>query len=89
MQQMASIKSMQAQLMLAAYGSIKEIDIQEIVQAQLAKAKAGDAKALDFVMKYLLGQDGGKTEINHKQEIIVGNVEQAARAQKAITSGTK
>lgn len=42
-------------LRAAAYDAVKESDIQEVIQAQLVKAKAGDQKAAKFVLDFLTG----------------------------------
>ncbi len=39
----------------AAMNCIKEADIEQMVQAQVDKAKAGDEKALKFVFEQVLG----------------------------------
>lgn len=41
-------------LRTAAYGAVKESDVEEIVKAQVDKAKAGDPAAVKFVTGFLL-----------------------------------
>ncbi len=46
---------MQGQLRQAIFDSITEQDVAEMVRSRSRKAKSGDDKALQFVMKYVLG----------------------------------
>ena len=70
--------AMQGQLRQAIFDSINESDVAEIVKKQVEKAKAGDDKALQFVMKYVLGFGQSIT----LQQINVMDVETAARIAK-------
>lgn len=47
--------SMQGTLRQAIFDAISVQDVTEIVKRQVEKAKAGDEKSLQFVMKYVLG----------------------------------
>lgn len=47
--------AMQGQLRQAIFDAISVQDVTEIVKKQVEKAKAGDEKSLQFVMKYVLG----------------------------------
>ena len=47
--------SMQGTLRQAIFDAISVQDVTEIVRKQVEKAKAGDEKSLQFVMKYVLG----------------------------------
>ena len=48
-------RTMQFELRQAAFNAINEADIVAIVAKQVAMARKGDAKAVAFVMDYLLG----------------------------------
>lgn len=69
---------MQGQLRQAIFDSINESDVAEIVKKQVDKAKDGDSKSLEFVMKYVLGFGQPVT----LQQINVMDVETAARIAK-------
>lgn len=47
--------AMQGRLRQAIFDAITEHDVAEIVKKQVEKAKQGDDKSLQFVMKYVLG----------------------------------
>ncbi len=49
--------------MMAAYNGISEADVQAIVAGQVAKAKEGDPKAIEFVMKTIVA--GGNSSPVH------------------------
>jgi hypothetical protein len=51
----SDVMSMQNQLRQAIFGAITEQDVSQIIKKQVEKAKDGDDKALQFVMKYALG----------------------------------
>jgi hypothetical protein len=76
-----STLGMQAQLRQAIFDGINEQDVTDIVKRQVAKAKAGDEKSLQFVMKYVLGFGQPIT----LQQINVMDVETAARLAKEKT----
>ncbi|MEO1619141.1 MAG: hypothetical protein AAFV88_25040 [Planctomycetota bacterium] len=63
---------------MAIYDSIDESDIAEIVKNQVAKAKAGDAKAIQFVFGHVLGTNRSLTVNN----TLVTDTETAARLAK-------
>jgi len=69
---------MQGQLRQAIFDAINEEDVAAIVKKQVEKAKEGDDKALQFVMKYVLGFGQNIT----LQQINVMDVETAARVAK-------
>ncbi len=77
-QRNAQTLTMQATLRQAIFNSISEADISELVKRQVEKAKAGDEKSLQFVMKYVLGFGQPIT----LQQINVTDVETAARISK-------
>ena len=70
--------AMQGQLRQAIFDAITEQDVAEIVKKQVEKAKQGDDKSLQFVMKYVLGFGQPIT----LQQINVMDVETAARVAK-------
>lgn len=70
--------AMQGQLRQAIFDAIAEQDVAEIVKKQVEKAKQGDDKSLQFVMKYVLGFGQPIT----LQQINVMDVETAARVAK-------
>lgn len=70
--------AMQGQLRQAIFDAISEQDVTEIVRKQVEKAKAGDEKSLQFVMKYVLGFGQPVT----LQQINVMDVETAAKLAK-------
>lgn len=70
---------MQGQLRQAIFDAISEEDVAAIVKKQVEKAKGGDDKALQFVMKYVLGFGQNVT----LQQINVMDVETAARVAKS------
>lgn len=47
--------AMQGRLRQAIFSSISEQDVAEMIKKQVEKAKAGDEKSLQFIMKYALG----------------------------------
>lgn len=71
----ANTVAMQCQLRHAIFNAINEDDVSEIVKKQVEKAKQGDNKSLQFVMKYVLGFGPQMTV----QQINVMDVETAAR----------
>lgn len=79
------IVAMQAKLRSAIFDSISEADVQVIIQKQVEKAKAGDEKALQFVMKYVLGFG---QQVNLNVAAIV-DVETGARLAKSATLEAK
>jgi hypothetical protein len=70
--------AMQGQLRQAIFDAITEQDVAAIVKKQVEKAKQGDDKSLQFVMKYVLGFGQPIT----LQQINVMDVETAARVAK-------
>lgn len=52
-EQLAEEATWQHKLRAAAFGGISEADVKEIMQNAVQRAKAGDAKAMDYVMKLL------------------------------------
>lgn len=70
--------AMQGQLRQAIFDAITEQDVAEIVKKQVEKAKQGDDKSLQFVMRYVLGFGQPIT----LQQINVMDVETAARVAK-------
>lgn len=54
--QLSEEATWQYKLRAAAFDGITEADVTEIVQGAVRRAKEGDAKAIDFVMK-MLGTD--------------------------------
>lgn len=71
--------SMQGQLRQAIFNAISMQDVTEIVKKQVEKAKAGDEKSLQFVMKYVLGF-GQPISV---QQINVVSAKAAARIAKS------
>jgi hypothetical protein len=71
--------SMQGQLRQAIFDAISVQDVTEIVKKQVEKAKAGDEKSLQFVMKYVLGF-GQPISV---QQINVVSTKTAARIAKS------
>ena len=76
----ASALSLQSQLRQAVFNGLAEADIVDIVKGQVKKAKEGDPKAIEFVMKYGLGF-GQPSPVN-QVNILVTDVETAARIAK-------
>lgn len=70
---------MQAQLRLAMFNAITEDDVADIVKKQIAKAKAGDERALRFVMGQVLGGDRNVT----LNQTLVADTETAARLTRS------
>ena len=70
-----TVLSMQGKLRQAIFDSINEQDVADIVKKQVEKAKHGDAKSLEFVMKYVLGFGQPLT----LQQVNILDVETAAR----------
>lgn len=68
--------SWQAQMRAVVANSIGEIDVQQIVQKQVEKAKAGDVKAASFVLSQVLGVG---TPVKIQQTTVITDVETAAR----------
>jgi hypothetical protein len=71
--------SMQGTLRQAIFDAISVQDVTEIVKKQVEKAKAGDEKSLQFVMKYVLGF-GQPISV---QQINVVSTKEAARIAKS------
>lgn len=71
--------SMQGKLRQAIFDAISVQDVTEIVKKQVEKAKAGDEKSLQFVMKYVLGF-GQPISV---QQINVVSAKAAARIAKS------
>lgn len=71
---------MQAQLRQAMFNSISEEDVAEIVKRQVEKAKSGDEKSLQFVMKYVLGY--GQPTTLQQVNVITTDVHTAAKIAK-------
>lgn len=71
---------MQGQLRQAIFDSISESDVADIVKKQVEKAKAGDNKSLEFVMKYVLGFG---QPLTLQQINVTTDVEGAARISRA------
>lgn len=82
MDQLSEIQSMQARLLSAAYDAIRESDIADIVASRVEAAKSGDKAAIDFVFKYLLGQNGGNISLHKHETNVITDVETAARIAK-------
>ena len=51
----ASIVAWQTELRIAVFDAVKASDIREILRAQIEKAKNGDARAAEFVLRYCVG----------------------------------
>lgn len=68
----------QATLRAAIFDSISCEDVRQIVAKQIAKAKEGDEKSLQFVMRYVLGFG---QDVN-LQQFLVMDTETAARLAK-------
>lgn len=75
----AGTLSMQSQLRQAMFDAINADDVAQIVKKQVEKAKNGDEKSLQFVMKYVLGTD----QPVKLQQIVCTDVETAARLAKS------
>lgn len=71
----ASAVAMQSQLRQAVFDAISEDDVAAIVKKQVEKAKKGDDKSLQFVMRYVLGVGQPVT----LQQVNVMDVETAAK----------
>lgn len=71
--------SMQGKLRQAIFDAISVQDVTEIVKKQVEKAKAGDERSLQFVMKYVLGF-GQPISV---QQINVVSAKAAARIAKS------
>lgn len=67
----------QAALRAAMVNSIDEDDMKQIVEKQVEKAKAGDARALQFVLDLV----GAKTPVTITNNLVV-DAETAARLQR-------
>lgn len=70
---------MQGRLRQAVFDQISESDVSEIVAKQVTKAKEGDEKAIQFVMKYALGF--GQPTTLRQTNILTTDVETAARIE--------
>jgi hypothetical protein len=68
---------MQSKLQQAVFDAVTEDDIQAIVAKQVEKAKEGDDKAMQYVMKYVVGF--GSTTKLEQTNVLVATTEQAAR----------
>lgn len=71
----------QANLRAAVFNGVSETDVKEVVQAIVAKAKAGDTQAQKMMFEYVLGTKTKPTQINVTNHFT--NVEQAARLRRA------
>ncbi len=72
--------TMQGRLRQAIFDAITEQDVSAIVKKQVEKAKAGDEKSLQFVMKYVLGFGQPIT----LQQINVQDAKTAAKVAKGL-----
>ena len=77
----SSTLAMQGRLRQAIFDSISESDITQIIKKQVDKAKAGDAKSLEFVMKYVLGFG---QPVTLQQINVTTDVEGAARLARSV-----
>lgn len=77
---LATVGEMQASLRQAIFDAVSENDITEIVKKQVAKAKSGDERAANFVMKFAAGAGA---PVTIKQTVVmVTDVATAARLAK-------
>jgi hypothetical protein len=76
----SSTLAMQGKLRQAIFDSISESDVTAMVKKQVDKAKAGDAKSLEFVMKYVLGFG---QPVTLQQINVTTDVEGAARLARS------
>jgi hypothetical protein len=75
----------QAQMRAVVANAIGEIDVQQIVQKQVEKAKAGDANAAKFIMNTVLGL---ATPVKVTQTNVITDVATAAKiAQQNRAAG--
>ncbi len=72
--------TMQGRLRQAIFDAITEQDVSAIVKKQVEKAKEGDEKSLQFVMKYVLGFGQPVT----LQQINVQDAKTAAKVAKGL-----
>ena len=72
--------TMQGRLRQAIFDAITEQDVSTIVKKQVEKAKEGDEKSLQFVMKYVLGFGQPIT----LQQINVKDAKTAAKVAKGL-----
>jgi hypothetical protein len=72
--------TMQGRLRQAIFDAITEQDVSTIVKKQVEKAKEGDEKSLQFVMKYVLGFGQPIT----LQQINVQDAKTAAKVAKGL-----
>ena len=66
----------QAQMRAVVANAIGEIDVRQIVQKQVEKAKAGDANAAKFIMNTVLGL---ATPVKVSQTNVITDVATAAK----------
>jgi hypothetical protein len=79
-EQQNSTLAMQGRLRQAIFDAITEQDVSSIVKKQVEKAKEGDEKSLQFVMKYVLGFGQPIT----LQQINVQDAKTAAKVAKGL-----
>lgn len=72
----AQTVALQSKLRAAVFNGINAGDVQAIIAKQVEKAKAGDAHAAQFVMRFVVGMGQPVTLQNFN---VYGGVEQAAR----------
>lgn len=80
----ADLVAYQSTLRAAAFNSISEDDVREMMETQVKKAKQGDSKAVSFVFSQILG---AKQSVSFNQtNIVTTDVETAAKiAKKRLT----
>jgi hypothetical protein len=79
-EQQSNTLAMQGRLRQAIFDAITEQDVSVIVKKQVEKAKEGDEKSLQFVMKYVLGFGQPIT----LQQINVPDAKTAAKVAKQL-----
>jgi hypothetical protein len=79
-EQQRSELAMQGRLRQAIFDAVTEQDVTAIIKKQIEKAKQGDDKSLQFVMKYVLGFGQPIT----LQQINVKDAKTAAKVAKSL-----
>ena len=79
-EQQRSELALQGRLRQAIFDAITEQDVAAIIKKQVEKAKEGDEKSLQFVMKYVLGFGQPIT----LQQINVRDAKTAAKVAKGL-----
>jgi len=98
-EQLAEEATWQHKLRAAAFNGISEQDVTEIVQNAVQRAKEGDPKAVNFVMK-MLGADRPITVNNHlyvdgekrdpkPTEAVPGSEEKLEEMRRRVTNGER